>query len=205
MSADAIGVKVGKAVNRHKVGKHFILTIQDNLPRFERDEASIAREAQLDGIYIVRTSEPAEALSAGDTYKSLGQLEQAFRCMKSVDLRVRPVRDRSEAHVRAHIFFCMLAYDDLGTPLQEHLPSRPRQNRNPIRTDDRACRLPKARLQPARLTLQIESRYPPKETKGVTPFSSLELPASPACGCADCAKPLGTVLDPRRCHAPEGR
>lgn len=110
LSADAIGVKVGKAVNRHKVGKHFILTIQDSLLRFERDEASTGREAQLDGIYIVRTSEPAEALSAGDTYKSLGQLERAFRCMKIVDLRVRPVRDRSEAHVRAHIFFCMLAY-----------------------------------------------------------------------------------------------
>jgi len=113
MSADEIGVKVGKVINRHKVGKHFTLTIQDNLLRFARNEESIASEAQLDGIYIIRTSESADALSAEDTvrtYKSLGQVEQAFRCMKSIDLQVRPIRHRSEAHVRAHIFLCMLAY-----------------------------------------------------------------------------------------------
>ena len=113
MSADEIGVKVGKIINRHKVGKHFELTIEDNLLRFERNEESIARETQVDGIYIVRTSESAQALSAANTvrtYKSLGQVEQAFRCMKSIDLRVRPIRHRDEAHVRAHIFLCMLAY-----------------------------------------------------------------------------------------------
>ena len=113
MSADEIGVKVGKIINRQKVGKHFELTIEDNLLRFKRNEESIARETQVDGIYIVRTSESAQALSAEDTvrtYKSLGQVEQAFRCLKGVDLRVRPIRHRSEAHVRAHIFLCMLAY-----------------------------------------------------------------------------------------------
>jgi transposase len=113
LSADEIGVKVGKVINRHKVGKHFTLTIQDNLLHFERNEKSIRREADLDGIYIVRTSESPAALSAEDTvrtYKSLGQVEQAFRCMKSDDLQVRPIRHRSEAHVRAHIFLCMLAY-----------------------------------------------------------------------------------------------
>jgi len=113
MTADEIGVKVGKIINRHKVGKHFDLTIEDGLLRFKRNEESIARETQVDGIYIVRTSESAEALSAEDTvrtYKSLGQVEQAFRCLKGVDLRVRPIRHRNEAHVRAHIFLCMLAY-----------------------------------------------------------------------------------------------
>jgi len=113
MGADEIGVKVGKVINRHKVGKHFTLTIKHNLLRFERNEESIARETQLDGIYIIRTSENADALSAEDTvrtYKSLGQVEQAFRCIKSIDLQVRPIRHRSEAHVRAHIFLCMLAY-----------------------------------------------------------------------------------------------
>jgi len=113
MSADQIGVKVGKVINRHKVGKHFTLTIQDNQLRFARNEESIARETQLDGIYIIRTSESANALSAEDavrTYKSLGQVEQAFRCMKSIDLQVRPIRHRTEGHVRAHIFLCMLAY-----------------------------------------------------------------------------------------------
>ena len=113
MTADEIGVKVGKVVNRHKMGKHFVLMIEDNLLRFERDEASIKREADLDGIYIIRTSEDQAVLSAEDTvrtYKSLGQVEQAFRCIKSIDLQVRPIRHRSEAHVRAHIFLCMLAY-----------------------------------------------------------------------------------------------
>ncbi len=113
LPANEIGVKVGKAVNRHKMGKHFILTIEDNRFHFERDGESIEREARLDGIYIIRTSETQAALSAGDTvrtYKSLGQVELAFRCMKSVDLRVRPIRHFNEAHVRAHIFLCMLAY-----------------------------------------------------------------------------------------------
>ena len=113
MSADEIGVKVGKIINRHKVGKHFTLTIRDNVLRFERNEESIRREADIDGIYIVRTSESGDALSAENTvrtYKSLGQVEQAYRCMKSIDLQVRPIRHRSEAHVRAHIFLCMLVY-----------------------------------------------------------------------------------------------
>ena len=113
MSAEELGVKVGKVINRHKVGKHFSWTIENGRLRIERDEASIAREAQLDGIYIIRTSERADALSAQDTvrtYKSLGQVEQAFRCMKNMDLRVRPIRHYSEAHVCAHIFLCMLAY-----------------------------------------------------------------------------------------------
>lgn len=113
MTADEIGVKVGKIIDRRKMGKHFILTIKENQLRFERNEKSIQREADLDGIYIVRTSEERSALSAEDTvrtYKSLGQVEQAFRCIKSIDLHVRPIRHRSEAHVRAHIFLCMLAY-----------------------------------------------------------------------------------------------
>ena len=113
LTADEIGVKVGKVINRHKVGKHFTLTIEDNHFAFARDAQSIEREARLDGIYLVRTSETQAALSAEDTvrtYKSLGQVEQAFRCMKTVDLRVRPIRHFSENHVRAHIFLCTLAY-----------------------------------------------------------------------------------------------
>jgi len=113
LSADEIGVKVGKVLNRHKAGKHFTLAIEDNRFGYARKDESIQREARLDGIYIIRTSESAQTLSAEDTvrtYKSLGQVEQAFRCMKSVDLRVRPIHHRSEDHVRAHIFLCMLAY-----------------------------------------------------------------------------------------------
>lgn len=113
MTADEIGVKVGRIINHYKVGKHFILTIEENLLRFKRNEESIKREVALDGIYIIRTSEKQSELSAEDTvrtYKSLGQVEQAFRCIKSIDLQVRPICHRTEDHVRAHIFLCMLAY-----------------------------------------------------------------------------------------------
>lgn len=113
LSADEIGVKVGKVINRHKMAKHLALTIRDGLLQFERIENSIEREARLDGIYIIRTSETPQVLSSEDTvrtYKSLGQVEQAFRCLKGVDLRVRPIRHRTEEHVRAHIFLCVLTY-----------------------------------------------------------------------------------------------
>lgn len=113
LTAGAIGVKVGSVIHRYKVGKHFTLTIEDNRFTFERDEALITREAQLDGVYVVRTSEASEDLSKEDTvrtYKSLSQVEQAFRCLKGVDLRVRPIHHRTPDHVRAHIFLCTLAY-----------------------------------------------------------------------------------------------
>lgn len=113
MSADEIGVRVGRIVGRRKMAKHFRMAIADGSLSFERDEDSIRRESDVDGIYIVRTSEPAEALSAEDavrTYKSLGQVEQAFRCMKSVDLQIRPIRHRTDPRVRAHVFLCVLAY-----------------------------------------------------------------------------------------------
>jgi len=113
LKADAIGVKAGKVINHYKVGKHFKLTIEDNRFLFERDEASIAQEADLDGIYVVRTSEARKDLSKEDTvrtYKSLSQVEQAFRCLKGVDLRVRPIHHRTPDHVRAHVFLCTLAY-----------------------------------------------------------------------------------------------
>ena len=113
LSADQIGVKVGKVVYTQKMAKHFILMIGDGRFEFERDLKKIEEEQRLDGIYIIRTGEAAERLSAEDavrTYKSLGQVEQAFRCLKGVDLRIRPIRHRTEDHVRAHIFLSMLAY-----------------------------------------------------------------------------------------------
>jgi len=108
-----IGVKAGRVLGRFKMGKHFTLTIADTVFAWARREESIRREADLDGIYVVRTSEPAERLSAPDavrTYKSLALVERAFRCLKGVDLLVRPIFHRTEDHVRAHIFLCMLAY-----------------------------------------------------------------------------------------------
>jgi len=108
-----IGVKAGRVLGRFKVAKHFTLTIADGVFVWARREETIRREADLDGIYVVRTSEPAERLSAPDavrTYKSLALVERAFRCLKGVDLLVRPIFHRTEDHVRAHIFLCMLAY-----------------------------------------------------------------------------------------------
>ena len=110
---DEIAAKAGKVINRHKVGKHFRLHIQDGLFRWERDEASIEQEAALDGIYVVRTSEPKRRLLAQDTvrsYKKLAQVEQGFRCLKGIDIRVRPIHHRDDPRVRAHVFLCLLAY-----------------------------------------------------------------------------------------------
>ena len=113
LTAEQIGLKVGKVINRYRVGKHYKLTIKDNLFEFERDQESIERETRLDGIYITRTSEKREQLSKEDTvrtYKSLSQVEQAFRCLKGLDLLVRPIHHRTPDHVRAHVLLCTLAY-----------------------------------------------------------------------------------------------
>lgn len=113
MSKGEIGLKVGKVINHYKMAKHFRLQIEDNFFNWSRNKESIQREAALDGIYVIRTSEPKVSLSAADTvrtYKSLSQVERLFRTLKGIDLRIRPIRHRSEAHVRAHIFLCMLAY-----------------------------------------------------------------------------------------------
>ena len=110
---DAIGVRVGKVVNKYKVSKHFVLHITDDSFRFEIDQESVDAEAALDGIYVVRSSVSAETMDTDQTvrsYKLLSNVEHAFRCLKSVDLMVRPIRHRLENRVRAHIFLCMLAY-----------------------------------------------------------------------------------------------
>ena len=113
LAASAIGLKAGKILERHKVGKHYQLTIGEGTFQWMRREEAIAAEAKLDGIYVIRTSEPAERFSAADTvrtYKSLSQVERAFRCLKGIDVLVRPIRHRTEARVPAHIFLCVLAY-----------------------------------------------------------------------------------------------
>jgi len=113
LKKDEIGLRVGRIINRYKVAKHFRLTIEDNMLSWERRETSIARETALDGLYVIRTSEPEEALSPEDAvrhYKRLALVERAFRCLKGIDLRIRPIWLRTETHVRAHFFLCMLAY-----------------------------------------------------------------------------------------------
>jgi len=93
--------------------KHFELTIEDDSFAYRRLEEKIAEEAALDGLYVIRTSVPAETLSAERTvaaYKDLAQVESAFRSMKSVDLKVRPIYHWKDDRIRAHVFLCMLAY-----------------------------------------------------------------------------------------------
>lgn len=110
---DAIGVRVGKVVNQYKVAKHFELEIGEAAFVFRRKADSIAAEAALDGLYIIRTSVPAEEMAATDcvrNYKSLANVERAFRSLKTVDLKVRPIHHRLANRVRSHIFLCMLAY-----------------------------------------------------------------------------------------------
>ncbi len=109
---DAIGLAAGKVINKKKVAKHFITEITDDGLAWRRDEQKIAEEATLDGIYVVRTSLPADALGTGgavEAYKSLENVERVFRGLNT-DLLIRPIRHRLEDRVRAHVLIRMLAY-----------------------------------------------------------------------------------------------
>jgi len=111
--AAAIGLRVGKVINQYKVAKHFELSIDAASFRFERKRQSIAAEAALDGIYIIRTSVAPARMDPADcvrNYKALANVERAFRSLKTIDLKVRPIHHRSADRVRAHIFVCLLAY-----------------------------------------------------------------------------------------------
>jgi len=108
-----IGVRAGRVLFRRKMGKHFKLSIGEGTFSWTRRAESISDEERLDGIYVIRTSESALSLPADDAvrhYKSLAHVERAFRCLKGIDLRIRPIFHRKENRVRAHIFLCMLAY-----------------------------------------------------------------------------------------------
>ena len=111
--AAKIGLRVGKVVARHKVEKHFDLTITDTSFEFAVAEVRVAEESALDGIYVIRTSVPGDAMTSEQavlSYKRLADVERAFRTMKGMDQHVRPIRHRLEDRVRAHLFLCMLAY-----------------------------------------------------------------------------------------------
>jgi transposase len=113
MRDEEIALAVGRVINRYKVAKHFQIDIANGALRYQRKARSIEREQELDGLYVIRTSEPRRRLSAADTvraYKRLGNVEQAFRTIKGLDRIVRPIRHRDENRVRAHVFLAMLAY-----------------------------------------------------------------------------------------------
>jgi len=150
--AAAIGEAVGAVLDRKKMAKHFIRTITDTDFSFARNDATIAAEARLDGIYVLRTSVPQAELDADATvrsYKALATVERAFRSCKTVDIEVRPVFHWNEQRVRAHVFLCLLAY---------HLEWHLRQALAPILFDDhdraaaeaqRSSPVGKARVSPA--------------------------------------------------------
>jgi hypothetical protein len=135
-SADAIGIAIGKVINKHKVAKHFILEISDETFSYRRDIDKISTEAALDGIYVIRTSLPSQTLDARDvitSYKNLTNVERDFRVIKVDDLDLRPIFHYVSDRVRAHVLLCMLAYyivwhlrDTLAelTFTDEHIPRR---------------------------------------------------------------------------------
>lgn len=110
---DKIGLRVGLAMARTKMGKHFKVEFTDDSFHFERKQANIEQEAALDGIYVVRTSLPKREIDADGVvraYKQLANVERAFRSIKTTDLKIRPVFHYTADRVRSHIFLCMLAY-----------------------------------------------------------------------------------------------
>ncbi|MFL5254204.1 MAG: IS1634 family transposase [Rhodopila sp.] len=159
----AIALAVGEVLNTYKMKKHFELTITDDAFSFARKTTEIATEAATDGLYVVRTSLSEQTLSDADTvrsYKSLARVERAFRCIKTVDLNVRPVYHWLEGRVRAHVLLCMLAYY-----LEWHM----RQSLAPMLFDDtdkdEAEALRRSVVAPA----QRSKTAVHKQTTGVTP------------------------------------
>jgi hypothetical protein len=156
-----IGLEIGAVLDKHKMAKHFTLDIADTRFGFARKTAEIAAEAALDGIYVVRTSLPATALDDAATvrgYKSLSLVERAFRCIKTVDLQIRPVYHWLADRVQAHVFVCMLAYY-----LEWHM----RQRLAPLLYDDtdkdaaeaqRSSVVAKAERSPTAVTKQTTGR-----------------------------------------------
>ena len=129
--ADRIGERVGKVIGKYKMAKHFTWSIDDGGAfTYRRNDAAIAAEARLDGLYVIRTSLPQAEIDGPGTvraYKRLSSVERAFRSLKTVDLKVRPVFHRTEARVRAHVLLCMLAY---------HVEWHMRQKLKPLLFDD---------------------------------------------------------------------
>jgi hypothetical protein len=159
--ASEIALKVGAVIGQHKMAKHFTIDIADASFNFARKQDQIAAEAATDGLYVVRTSVPAEILDEPSTvrsYKSLAQVERAFRCIKTVDLQVRPIHHWLADRVRAHVFLCMLAYY-----IEWHM----RQRLAPMLYDDtdkeaaealRPSVVAKAQRSPAAVTKQTTGR-----------------------------------------------
>lgn len=167
-----IGLRVGKVLNHYKMAKHFEVTIQEDSFSYKRKQANIAKEASLDGIYVVRTNVPASVLSSEQavrSYKSLSGVERAFRSLKTVDLHVRPIHHRDSDRVRAHIFLCMLSYY-----VEWHM----RRDLAPILFDDAdkaaAEKLRTSVVAPAQRSASAKSKAQSKRTSDDLPVHSFQ-------------------------------
>jgi hypothetical protein len=139
----AIGLRIGKVINKHKVAKHFLLDIHDSKFEYRLREDRIAEEAALDGVYVIRTSLSQESTSdeqAVRHYKKLANVERAFRSIKTIDLKVRPIHHHLENRVRARIFLGRRPFQKpLFFRAGEGFRNRPKQRRPTTRTC-RECR-----------------------------------------------------------------
>ena len=167
-----IGLRAGKVLNRYKMGKHFQIQIEDKSFSYQRKQANIEKEESLDGIYVIRTNVPAEALSSEQAvrnYKSLSGVERAFRSLKTVDLHVRPIHHREPDRVRAHIFLCMLAYY-----VEWHM----RQDVAPLLFDDddkaAAEKVRTSVVAPAQRSASAQQKVHNKRTKDDLPVHSFQ-------------------------------
>ena len=167
---EKIALRVGGVIGKYKMAKHFSLAITEESFGYRRNPESIARETALDGLYIVRTSLPASELDAQGTvcaYKSLSQVERAFRSFKTVDLKVRPIFHYAPDRVRAHVLLCMLAYY-----VEWHM----RQSLAPLLFDDddragaEAARA--SVVAPARVSLSAQDKARSKRTAAGWPTHS---------------------------------
>jgi hypothetical protein len=162
--AAAIGLRVGQVLSRFKVAKYFTCQISDTSFGYQRHAEAIAADANIDGIYVIRTSVPAEPLAAAaavQAYKGLSRVERAIRSLKTVDLKVRPIHHRLADRVRAHVFLCMLAY---------HVEWHMRQALAPILFDDDDPTGAAARrgsvVQPAKRSESAERKAATRRTSG---------------------------------------
>ena len=171
LSATEIAEKLGRVKNRFQVAKHFRTQIADGSFHYERRTEAIIREAQLDGFYMLRTSEPADRLPTAAVvrrYKDLTRVERAFRSLKTVDLHIRPIRHRVESRVRAHLFLCLLAYY-----VHWHL----RQALAPLLFDDEELEAERARRDPvlaAQPSASAKRKKRKRRTEDGLPLQSLE-------------------------------
>src|SRR3989441_3217281 len=163
-----IGLRVGWVLGRFKMSKHFRIRIEDSGFHYERDQKRIDAESALDGIYVIRTSVSSEKLSSSDAvrcYKRLSAVERAFRSLKTVDLKIRPVHHRLEKRVRAHVLLCMLAYY-----VEWHM----RRDLAPILFDDEQPAPKASPVAPAERSTQALQKAHSKRTTDQLPVQSFQ-------------------------------